>query len=306
MTDDTFNEKPVSIGELARRTGLSVRTIRFYCDEGVLESQRSTGGHRMFDPGTAVERLLLIRRLRTLGLGLAAITAVLHEQLSLGEAIAAESADLEIEFRSLAWRRASLRAVGTAAPEDRAARLSLLAAVENGHAAHDHLLHFWRGILTPLTRRDFDAFRCGNIPEPPVAPSVTEVVSYAELTALVTDPGLSRAMEQQLWRSDPQLIRDRRALFFDVGCTLVEVLPYVATDARPCAGAELDQFVEAHARARGERDSEEFRAHLLAGASDGDCRIQRYWRLTAELFGTSATVGQAHHWLYEALAYTAG
>ncbi|WP_373281250.1 MerR family transcriptional regulator [Nocardia testacea] len=38
---------------MARTTGLTVRTIRFYCDEGILESQRSAGGHRMFDADSA-------------------------------------------------------------------------------------------------------------------------------------------------------------------------------------------------------------------------------------------------------------
>ncbi|WP_278264786.1 MerR family transcriptional regulator [Nocardia sp. AG03] len=41
VTDNT----DITIGELARRTGLSVRTIRFYCDEGILESRRSAGDH---------------------------------------------------------------------------------------------------------------------------------------------------------------------------------------------------------------------------------------------------------------------
>ncbi|NUS93014.1 MAG: MerR family transcriptional regulator, partial [Nocardia sp.] len=35
----------VSIGEAARRTGVPVRTIRFYCDEGLLVTGRTTGGH---------------------------------------------------------------------------------------------------------------------------------------------------------------------------------------------------------------------------------------------------------------------
>ncbi|GAA3589433.1 hypothetical protein GCM10022419_084820 [Nonomuraea rosea] len=49
LRDDTFG-----IGDLARLTGVPVRTIRFYCDEGIIASVRSTGNHRRFD-GTAVE-----------------------------------------------------------------------------------------------------------------------------------------------------------------------------------------------------------------------------------------------------------
>ncbi|MGW4119482.1 MerR family transcriptional regulator [Nocardia sp. NPDC004711] len=160
MTDDTQSGVPVSIGELARGTGLPVRTIRFYCDEGILESQRSAGGHRIFDADSATERLLLVRRLRALGLGLDSITGVLREERSMAEAIAAESARLDIELRSLAWRRASLRAMEAVAPAHRAERLALLAAAQDGGAVHDCLVRFWRRILTPIPRSDSDMWVC--------------------------------------------------------------------------------------------------------------------------------------------------
>ncbi|NQE70567.1 MerR family transcriptional regulator [Nocardia gamkensis] len=77
MTDDTRHTGSVSIGELSRLTAVPVRTIRFYCDHGILDSHRTTGGHRIFDSGTAVDRLLLVRRLRALGVSLTAIADVL-------------------------------------------------------------------------------------------------------------------------------------------------------------------------------------------------------------------------------------
>jgi hypothetical protein len=49
-----------SIGDLARRTGLSVRTIRFYSDCGVLPpADRSPAGYRRYGP-EALARLDLI------------------------------------------------------------------------------------------------------------------------------------------------------------------------------------------------------------------------------------------------------
>ncbi|MFC6013368.1 MerR family transcriptional regulator [Nocardia lasii] len=38
MTDTTQQHRSRRIGDLARNTDLSVRTIRFYCDEGTVES----------------------------------------------------------------------------------------------------------------------------------------------------------------------------------------------------------------------------------------------------------------------------
>ncbi|TQM30697.1 MerR family transcriptional regulator [Nocardia bhagyanarayanae] len=304
MTDDTQTGVLMSIGELARSTGLAVRTIRFYCDEGILESQRSAGGHRMFDADSATERLLLVRRLRALGLGLDSITDVLHEERSITEAIAAESARLDIEFRSLAWRRASLRAIETVAPAQRAGRLALLAAAQDGGAVHDCLVRFWRRVLAPIPRRDIDIFVGWNVPEPPADPSADEVVAYAELAELVAEPGLSQAVRQQLWRNRPELIRDCRGLYVDVDYALRDVVQLVADGVRPHRGGELDRFVNAHAIARGERDSPRFREQLLFDATDTDDRIHRYWALTGQFLGPRVTVGRAHNWLYAALAHS--
>ncbi|MBF6239825.1 MerR family transcriptional regulator [Nocardia otitidiscaviarum] len=295
----------VSIGELARRVGLPVRTIRFYCDEGILEAQRSPGGHRMFDADSAVERLLLVRRLRALGLGLEAITGVLREERSMAEVIAAESARLDVELKALSWRRAALRAIETGAPASRAERLALLAAAQDGGAVHDRLVGFWQRVLAPLPRCDSDGWVGWNVPEPPADPSVDDVVAYAELAALVTTPGMNSDVRQQYWRNRPEQIRDGRALFAAVGDVMVDVVPLVADGVRPRPGRELDRFVHAHADARGQQDSPRFREELL-GAMVSDPRLHRYWALTAQFLGTRVTVGRAHDWLLEALGQSTG
>ncbi|WP_158271271.1 hypothetical protein [Nocardia sp. MDA0666] len=41
---------------------------------------------------------------------------------------------------------------------------------------------------------------------------------------------------------------------------------------------------------------------MLADATDGDHRIHRYWALTGHFLDSRVTVGQAHNWLYAALA----
>ena len=66
MQDETQN---LSIGQLARRSGVSVKTIRFYSDAGLLPPQRSSAGHRRYD-STDLARLTLIRNLRSLDVGL--------------------------------------------------------------------------------------------------------------------------------------------------------------------------------------------------------------------------------------------
>lgn len=62
-----MTERQMQIGEVAERTGLSLRTIRHYEEvDLVVPSARSKGGFRLYT-GTDVERLMVIRRMKPLG-----------------------------------------------------------------------------------------------------------------------------------------------------------------------------------------------------------------------------------------------
>ena len=65
------------IGEVSRKTGLSVHTIRFYEAEGLLrEPPRTDSGYRVFSPQT-VEQLNFIRKAQELGFSLGEIRELL-------------------------------------------------------------------------------------------------------------------------------------------------------------------------------------------------------------------------------------
>lgn len=54
------------IGEVAERTGLSLRTIRYYEEVGLITpSARSTGGFRLYTEGD-IARLMLVKRMKPL------------------------------------------------------------------------------------------------------------------------------------------------------------------------------------------------------------------------------------------------
>lgn len=64
-------ERPLTVGQLARATGVSAKTIRYYEQVGVLPvPRRSEAGYRHYSRHD-VHRLLFIRRARALGLSLA-------------------------------------------------------------------------------------------------------------------------------------------------------------------------------------------------------------------------------------------
>jgi len=75
-------QEPQKIGAVAAHSGVSVKTIRFYCDQGLLRpSGRSEGHYRLFDTSVYGE-LALIRTLRGLELPLPTIKAVLEARRS--------------------------------------------------------------------------------------------------------------------------------------------------------------------------------------------------------------------------------
>lgn len=56
----------MQIGEVAEKTGLSIRTLRHYDEVGLVPpSERSSGGFRLYTQ-TDVERLIVIRRMKPL------------------------------------------------------------------------------------------------------------------------------------------------------------------------------------------------------------------------------------------------
>jgi DNA-binding transcriptional MerR regulator len=57
----------MNIGELARQTGVSIRSLRYYETKQLLSSQRGENGYRTYDQ-TAIERVRMIQFY--LGLGL--------------------------------------------------------------------------------------------------------------------------------------------------------------------------------------------------------------------------------------------
>lgn len=60
------------IGELAQRTGVTTRALRYYEEQNLLTAERSTSGQRHYAKG-AVDRIHLIRQLYAAGLNSKAI-----------------------------------------------------------------------------------------------------------------------------------------------------------------------------------------------------------------------------------------
>ncbi|MFF7857034.1 MerR family transcriptional regulator [Streptomyces sp. NPDC007904] len=297
-----------SIGELAEQAGVTVKTVRFYSDGGLLhEASRSAGGHRRFAPD-ALERLRLIRSLRSLDLSVPEVRRILDEQGEWGgaleDAVAGRLRALGSELRALRWREAALRLVQECPPGERAERLLLIGSVTTPPSTAP-LARFWRGWLPPrMPARSISAFLEAAVPPPPDDPEPVQVLAYARLNALVTRPCSGAE------RPQPEAHRvaraDRVAALYTGLAEAYELAgTQIRRDREPGAGEALDGFVAAYASAYGTRDTPGFR-RLLSGRLATDPRLDGYWDLatvvlTAPGGPPEPTPGSAHDWLLEAL-----
>ncbi|MEU3461880.1 MerR family transcriptional regulator [Streptomyces sp. NPDC006733] len=91
------------IGELASRAGVSVRSVRYYEEQGLLSSTRSPSGQRHYTE-EEVERVAFIQRLYTAGLS----SRTIAELLPCVDAPSEENSDSALERMALERERLSL------------------------------------------------------------------------------------------------------------------------------------------------------------------------------------------------------
>ncbi|MFE6975036.1 MerR family transcriptional regulator [Streptomyces sp. NPDC057682] len=297
-----------SIGELAERAGLTVKTVRFYSDRGLLpEAARSAGGHRRYGP-EALGRLRLLRSLRALGLPVREVHRVLDEEDAgervLEDAVAGQLSELGSQLTALRWREAGLRLVLECPPGERADRLRLIGAVASPPSTAA-LARFWRGWLPArMPAAATAAFLDAAVPAPPDDPAPSQVLAFARLYALVTRPctGGEVCQPQAHTAAGP---RGPAVLYAGLAQAYELAGGPLRRGAAPYAGEELDCFVDAYASAYGGRDTPDFRRVLLSQLA-GDPRIDRYWELVTEVISPpdgprEPTPGSAHDWLFAAL-----
>lgn len=187
-----------SIGELARRTGLTVKAIRFYSDRGIVPpTGRSPAGYRLYG-ADALARLDLVRTLRDLGVGLADIRKVVARELSLSEVAAAHADALAVQIRTLRLRHAVLTAVARrdSSPEemDLMHRLARLSEDERRRLIDDFLDSVFTGSAGSGA---FVGIRRSFTPELPDNPEPEQIAAWVELAELSQD-GEFRAVVRRL------------------------------------------------------------------------------------------------------------
>lgn len=101
------------IGDIARQAGVSTRALRYYEEQGLLTSERTPSGQRIY-PESAVERVRLIQQLFTAGLPSRTIVQLMpyidtgHGPPEVFELMAAERKRITAAMADLAAARDAL------------------------------------------------------------------------------------------------------------------------------------------------------------------------------------------------------
>ncbi|MGW5363546.1 MerR family transcriptional regulator [Actinopolymorpha pittospori] len=319
MNGDTL----YSIGDLARRTGLSVKTIRFYSDRGIVPpTDRSPAGYRRYDID-AVARLELIRTLRELGLDLPTIRRVVEREAPLHEVAAAHAEALAVQIRTLNLRRAVLTAVARrgSTPEeiDLMHTLARLSEDERRRLIDDFLdaafgdlgaQPAFAGIMRSMTP---------ELPDDPEPEQVEAWVELAELTQAPEFRDVMRRLAEHLaaergaepsaeWGAERAWVRpDVTAAIRDhVGPAVTAGIDPLSADAEPVVVAVTSEYAHAFGRldaepgTGAEADAGRLLAHLEAA---NDPRRERYLELLAVINGWQAPASPAAEfdWCIQAL-----
>jgi DNA-binding transcriptional MerR regulator len=300
------------IGELARRTRLPVRTIRFYSDAGLLPPvARSAGRYRIYDEGS-VARLDVVRTLRDLGLGLTTIRRLLAREVTVSDVAAAQVAALDAQIRTLRLRQAVLRAA--------AGRNLTLKEIELMHRLASLSNHDRHAIIASFIDDTFGGVDANPalvsmlrsmVPDLPDDPTTEQIEAWVELAELVQDEGFRASVRRMAEYQASQRAGGAEGESELHGELVQMVIERVA--AARNAGIEptsdraapiVRELVRAYARAFGRVNDEETARWILERVEvANDRRVERYWHLLALINGwpPPPDVAPAFEWCVAAL-----
>jgi DNA-binding transcriptional MerR regulator len=297
----------ITIGALARLTGVPVRTLRFYSDRGLVAAAgRSDAGYRLYD-ADAPARVELVRALRELGVDLPTIRRVLDRTISVAGVARAHADALDAQIRVLRLQRAVLQVA--AARDTTPERMKLMHDLARLGAEERRTIvsDFVDEVFADLDAEPSIAARMRRAtPELPDEPTTEQIEAWIELAELVRDEDFRRRVRAMAQRSAqeratiPAAGAEREA-HMRVAATVAERagaaraagIEPTSQPARPIVDDLAGMFAQLHGRA----DGPQFRAWLAdtLGAFT-DPRVERYWTLLGIMNGWPQRPASAPAW----------
>lgn len=153
-------EDVLDIGEVARRTGLTLRGLRFYEARGLVKPLRTEGGRRIYGAGE-LARLNAVVALKRAGFSLAQIGGMLGQRnIDLGRLVAARLEALDARQAELAQARTLLQTVQSRIDHGEPVDVETLCSlIRSGETIMEH--ENWKAVsdryLTEEAKADFAA-----------------------------------------------------------------------------------------------------------------------------------------------------
>lgn len=309
------DEALFTIGALAERTGLTVKTIRFYSDKGIVPpTDHSPGGYRLYDLH-ALARLDMVRTLRDLGVDLATIRRVLTRDTTVAEVAAAHADAIDLQIRVLRLRRAVLRAVAKRDSNQQEMELMhevvKLSEAERQRLIHDFVDDTFGAVdgnpaMLELIR--------STMPELPDDPEPEQVEAWLELAELVQDSDFRAAVRRMAeYQAKERANGDTTGLHHDLTeAVRSEISAAIATGIAPesdRATPIVDALTTRYAQTFDKPDDTALQPWILERLEvANDSRVQRYWTLVSIINGwpPSADLTPAFTWFTEALRARSG
>jgi DNA-binding transcriptional MerR regulator len=304
-------ETTYSIGRLARLSGVPIKTIRYYADEGLLPpSGRTPAGHRRFDEAD-LARLQLIRSLRELGVDLLTIRSALAGHAELGDLLSAHIRTLETRIRGLQRQLVVLRAAGESPSPATVRRVQALAQLDatERRAFFDR---FWDRVSGDAPSEGAARLRRLGTVDLPDDPTPEQLDAWIELAELVADEDFQATTQRNAeWL--PNAAKggvDMARLQAGMGEAIAAARPLVAAGLEPTspeADAAAQALVAAYAGALDRQPDAGFARWLLEKHDQHtDPRAARYWELVAIVTDRVPTEEQRREiglypWVIEAL-----
>ncbi|HVE92604.1 MAG TPA: MerR family transcriptional regulator [Actinomycetota bacterium] len=295
-----MDAKPMTIGEIAKRTGLPVKTVRFYSDEGLLPpAQRTQAGYRLYSDSDLV-RLDLIRTLREAGLDLAAIRAVLSRELSLAQALELRLRAIEAHVTSLGRVAAAIRAALKTGPDEadlrRLQAVTRLSNEERKAVIEGFYQQVSEGI--PIDEQWTQDMIEASTPQLPDDPTPQQLDAWVEMSGILSDPQFLQGMREsasRTWSADFDL-EAAKTSSEDAVLAAREAMDRGEDPRSDSAGAIVREFVETQAAANGQQPDDAFVASFVGHLRDQDPRAMRYWELVAVMNGAPEITSRVDEW----------
>jgi DNA-binding transcriptional MerR regulator len=292
------NER-LTIGELSRRTGVPVKTLRFYSDEGLLPVAGRTGsGYRLY-AAEALIRIGLIRTLRGAGLSIESIKKVLSREMPLADALRLRLAAVDAHIASLQRVGAALRAALRGEPnEDDLKRIYAVTRLSN-EERKVVIERFYDRVSEGIPideawkRRMIDA----TTPKLPDDPTPAQLDAWIELSEIVSDPQFIENLREnakEVWgKFDMEALRragdEAAAAAKDA---IARSIPPGSEEAKHI----VEKYGAALAAAKGGAFDEQSRKGMRERFARHDPRAARYWELAGILNGKPSMGATVEEW----------